>query len=407
MKIQNRLLLLVTLVTVIPTVVFTAIFFFIGKQELSTFIYDRVVGVNEVKKSRIETFYRTNAEHITALAELPRMKSALTALSGKNKNLQSADLQAQAQLLKTVIAEHAGIYTYDDIKLVDNTYRIVFVTNPDYNADLGTTATEGLLTMAKDAGSGLHVSRPFKNQRGDSSYEMYFATPVKDQDHHSLGIVVMEVDVQSLFAEINDSSGLSSTGESVLAVNDDYSALMLTPLKYDQQAALSKRITFGEKNGGAIQNSVRGQEGRGEVTDYRGVQVFAAWSSIPDLNWGIVTKIDKTEALSSLYKVGTYIEVTIPLIVLLMLLIFFVAVRRELFTPLLHLATVAMKYAYGDSDPDVDPKLMTPKDHLGQLAIALHNLRRTLRHGPPATADHLSEAPENYHHDLHDKRSKK
>lgn len=399
MKIQNRLLILVTLVTIIPTAVFSLLFYVVGTRELSTFIYDRVEGVNDVKKHRIEVFYQANSAHISDIAALSAVKSIIPTFNAGSKNLQSPELRAQAQQLKALIAEQTSVLAYDDIKLLNNEQRVLYVTNPDYASDVGTIATNELLAIAKSSGSGLHTSRPFFNQRGDADYEMYFAAPIKDQDGLSLGTVVLESEVKTLFAEINDSSGLSDTGETVLAVNDGYSALMLTPLKYDPQAALTKRINFGDGMGTGIQSSVRGQSGRGEITDYRGVTAFAAWSSIPELNWGIVTKIDKSEALSTLTNVGRYVMFAIPVIVVLMLVLFILIVRRELFGPLKHLTEVALKFAYGDTYPDINPKLMTPRDNMGQLAIALHQLRRTLRHGPPATAPHGTEAPDNYHHD--------
>lgn len=399
MKIQYRVLLLVAFVTIVPTAVFSSIFFYVGRHEMSLFIYDRVQGMNEVKKEQVLHFYQDNVEHVAEMAAMAEVQTSMSVLNVAIKNTQTAEYRTQEQKIKSLIAEKSAEYVHDDIKLLNNEQRVIYVTNPHYSADVGKVVDGELLGIARAGGSGVQASRPFINASNDNEYEMYFSAPVKDTNGLSLGTVVLEVEVTELFGQINDAQGLSITGETVLAVNDGYSALMLTALKYDPLAALTKRITFGDNRGTGIQNSVRGMNGRGEIKDYRGVTVLAAWSAIPELNWGIVTKIDKSEAFSAMNIIARYVMVLIPAIVVIMLLFFFFSIRGLLFGPLKHLTEVALKLAYGDTYSDINPKLMTPRDNMGQLAIALHNLRRTLRHGPPATTSLPSEAPDNYHHD--------
>ena len=59
-----------------------------------------------------------------------------------------------------------------------------------------------------------------------------------------------------------------------------------------------RKINIGEEAGGPVQEAVRGKNGAGQLIDYRGKKVIAAWRYIPSLDWGMVAKIDTKEAFA-------------------------------------------------------------------------------------------------------------
>ena len=72
----------------------------------------------------------------------------------------------------------------------------------------------------------------------------------------------------------------------------------LNPLRHDPNAALKRNISIGEEIGGPMQEAVQGRNGAGQLIDYRGKKVIAAWRYIPSLDWGMVAKIDTDEAFA-------------------------------------------------------------------------------------------------------------
>ena len=76
----------------------------------------------------------------------------------------------------------------------------------------------------------------------------------------------------------------------------DY-ALFLNPLRYDPDAALKRKVMFGDKASIPAQEAASGKTGSGITRDYRNNEVLAAWRYIPTLGWGIVAKIDLQEVL--------------------------------------------------------------------------------------------------------------
>jgi HAMP domain-containing protein len=123
---------------------------------------------------------------------------------------------------------------------------------------------------------------------------------------------------------------------------------------------------------------------------------MATWDTIPELGWGIETKIDYAEAMSSLDRVLLYGRWgSLASLILLFLLSeyvvgFFVSSRVK------KLRRAAQALADG-KPATIEPRLMQEHDELGELAIALHNLSRTSQHGTSATADVPSESPKHHH----------
>ena len=74
---------------------------------------------------------------------------------------------------------------------------------------------------------------------------------------------------------------------------------MITVPRSDPDGVQRKRrYTMGGPTGIAMQNAVNKVDGFGEVVDYRGAAVLAAWGYAPTLDVGVVTKVDRDEALS-------------------------------------------------------------------------------------------------------------
>ena len=77
------------------------------------------------------------------------------------------------------------------------------------------------------------------------------------------------------------------------------STLFLNPLRRGPGAALRRKVVFVAKQAIPIQKALNGREGCGLSIDYRGEEVIAAWRHIRSLDWGMVVKIDVSEAFAS------------------------------------------------------------------------------------------------------------
>ncbi len=89
----------------------------------------------------------------------------------------------------------------------------------------------------------------------------------------------------------------TSTGEAVLVRREGDRVRFLSPLRYRQDAPLAYSRPL-DTPGFAAQEVVEGREGFFAYTDYRGLPVFAATRLVAGTPWGLVAKVDRSEALA-------------------------------------------------------------------------------------------------------------
>ncbi|MEZ4705255.1 MAG: ATP-binding protein [Bdellovibrionota bacterium] len=116
-----------------------------------------------------------------------------------------------------------------------------------------------------------------------------------------VGSVHVIFDAQKFLDVVHNYNGLGKTGETLFARKDkDGNAQFLTPLRYNANPTLSFVIDKERKNVPIIQALLRNERFFTDeaVVDYRGVPVLAATSYVPELDWGVVAKIDRKDALA-------------------------------------------------------------------------------------------------------------
>lgn len=99
----------------------------------------------------------------------------------------------------------------------------------------------------------------------------------------------------SLIPALSAEAVPTRTGETLLVRREGGRIVYLSPLR---QGTASP---FGFPDLAAV-IAVEGRETWGELVDYRGVQVLAATRPLPLVGWGLISKIDRDEALADFYR---------------------------------------------------------------------------------------------------------
>ena len=122
----------------------------------------------------------------------------------------------------------------------------------------------------------------------------------------------------------------------------------------------------------ATRASVGGVEGVGEVMGYRGVPTLASWApvEIPGVNWGLVTKIDSTEAFAPVYRLEHALMVVCA-VTLLVILLTAAWLSRSLLGPLRDLTAGVQRFAAGDYAAHVPVR---SRDEIGQLCLTFNGM---------------------------------
>ena len=140
----------------------------------------------------------------------------------------------------------------------------------------------------------------------------------------------------------------------------------------DQMARLNTTILLQEVRATAAQRALQGNTGVSVETDYRGKQVITAYSpvSIADVNWGIVAKIDRAEALAAVqalaWQIGLWGGGLLLLTVGIALLF-----TRSFTRPIFALREAAQRVTAGDLEVQVP---VQSRDEVGQLTRAFNTM---------------------------------
>lgn len=135
----------------------------------------------------------------------------------------------------------------------------------------------------------------------DDNYFLKASDLIFNENNEWIGIVVIDLDAEEILELVNDYTGLGRTRETNIAVAQKDYAVYLTPLKFDRQAALTRKVNVTDKNY-AMSLAMDQQIGLHEnVKDYMGQPVIAYTRYLPETDWGLVTKIDQAEALDGVY----------------------------------------------------------------------------------------------------------
>jgi len=202
----------------------------------------------------------------------------------------------------------------------------------------------------------------------------FIASPILDEGL-IIGVVALQMNNEEIYSIVNDYTGLGETGETVIASRLKNRAIFKTPSRHDPYAAFRKKIPIGSGLDVGVENSVQGQKGAGIITDYRGEETLAVWKYIPNMRWGMVSKIDTGEAFAPISNLRK-LYVIIGLITLVLVIASAIFVAKSISDPILKLTGITKTVAEGDLEQKIE---IASKNEIGVLADSFNEMIRKLK----------------------------
>ncbi len=374
MSIRTKLLLILTSFALLPVLLFGTFVFSDAKKSITEVRIAQLNNIADLKKDKIETFFRERASGITAAQSFHNIRTNLPKL---NRMLQEgADLSRGTALkdLDRQIKEFQKAYAYLNVLLTDPTGRIVYSSNSSEKVHIGKTLPE--VDFFRKASKEIYFTDVFRNKSFHDRLEMIGAAPLFDFSGAFIGEIVIEIDMGPIYKFISDTTGLGETGEVLIARKEGDAVMFLSPLRHDPDAVLKRKASFRATTGMPAQKAVQGENGSGVTLDYGDREVLAAWRYIPSLRWGLVTKIETNEAFSQITRLKSVVILVGALIVLLAG--FAAAVIAKTMTdPIVSLQRGADAVAAGNLVHRVGTDA---QDEVGQLSRAIDRMTEALVH---------------------------
>ena len=306
-------------------------------------------------------------------------------------------------------ADFADRFGFDDIMLIDTNGNIVYsaVKGIDLGANLlnGYYRTTNFADAYRQAMQATSVDQVFI-----TDFESYapaygvptpwVVTPIGDSGgiHGALALQLRPEEINHVMTGDRqwEKDGLGRTGETFLAGRDKLMRsvsreLLTDPQQFERDVVANgtpdevakREVESGDSillqpvNSGAITEALAGRSGVTTVPSYLGPEALTAYAplDIPGLDWVIVAKIDKSEALAPVTTFARNIALStagIVLVVSLLALLF----SRILTRPVKSLAAAVRRVAGGELGVTVP---VTSSDEFGDLAASFNAMSASLQ----------------------------
>ncbi|WP_442507609.1 methyl-accepting chemotaxis protein [Novipirellula sp. SH528] len=372
-RLLSRLIAWFLVISLAPLAIVASLAHFSAEHALRNQIQNHLWAAADSKSLQIYDFFQERIDDVTTLAQTPDVADALEVLSTANDNPDDA-ITAGANLrkLSKSYLERGG---YTDLYLVSSSGTRIFSTDSDANGDLDQNRllSGELLKIANRAATLLDSSVSNPIAISALSQIRLLAAPVTQEDT-VVGVAVLAISDERISSLIHDYTGLGQTGESLLGSRVGNEIVFATSTRHDLEAGFRRRLKMNSQPQLSMQLAVQGYRGSGETIDYRGVPVLAVWRYVPSFRWGMVVKIDSSEALAPVRTLRTQSLVIAALAFLAVVTIAFF-VSSSISRPIVNLTKSVRRMSDGSLDERV---VVESRDEIGDLATEFNQMAETL-----------------------------
>ncbi len=262
----------------------------------------------------------------------------------------SPNYRAKEQLYRDYFRTLLDSVGYYDLLLIDTRGNVVFSIrhDSDYKSNLNTGPyrDSALATAHQEAIALFDMQLTQAQPYAPAGKPAIFIVAPVFNAGKIIGTLALQMDLDKLTAVTSDTTGLGKTGETILAQLDRDGALYVGTMRHIPDAAFRYHVPM-DKIARPMRSALAGEHDKGIRYDYAGVEVIGAWRYLPALRWGMVVKMDTSEAFAPLYrlqKLGLFALALVLLVASAVALLF----GRALVAPIRQLMTATERIAGGD-----------------------------------------------------------
>ncbi|MFZ0035473.1 MAG: PAS domain-containing protein [Sedimentisphaerales bacterium] len=384
MSIRYKLIIMFLAIALVPTLFVGAITFKNYKNSIEANHFSQLRNLAAFKAERIETYFAGLKADIEIAQGFYNIKKNLPVLTRLAHDPNNPEFLAAQKTLDEQLQQMQSVTDMSDIMLVNPEGRVVYANRPGhYSKDMskGYDAEQKAFSEGKDR---ICLSDVYFDKEEDNRLEILLTAPASDFNGAFIGVIAFEVDMTPVHKLIQDATGLGKTGEVLVGKKSGNEIVYLNPLRHEPNTVM-KRINIGEEAGGPIQEAVQGRSGAGQLIDYQGKKVIAAWRYIPSLDWGMVAKIDVKEAFADVTNLRHLIIIILVIIIALSSVMAF-SIAQSISEPIKRLSKGAEIIGGGNLDYKIGTNL---KDEIGQLSRSFDKMTHDLK-TTTASRDELS-----------------
>jgi len=379
LSIKSKLLLYSLCISLIPIAIISSIYYVNAKSNKKNERLDSLTAIASSKRMHIRSFVDAKRGRIVDFASDGFIRDNLGEINHRGTNSKIVQR----------LNEHLKV----NKKPLDPS--IVQIMVVDLNGEIVASTCDTLVgksiseydafkdAVNKDYGNTC-VSRSFTLSYIEEKCIFISAPLVSRSDKEKLGIIINAYDLGALGVIMANKTGMGDTGEIILGQKRGDKVVFLNPLKYLPGEPLSLSVPLDNPGVEYMKLALEGDSGTIITRDYRNTSVVSAYQFIPQLNWGLVAKIDEAEAFASLKMIGIIAFCTAG-ISSIFVIILGISFTMSISNPINKLKTAADRFRGGNLEHRVE---ITRADELGNLADSFN----IMAHDLCKESDKLNEA---------------
>ena len=351
-------------------------------QTIKDEVENTLNSIIDEKLEQINTHIVDKEREVAMLANLPVVSDALEQLPAAFvQGIDSSVYLAEDEKVRFALSQLKARLNGYDLFLISPNGDIVFtvVHESDFATNLKTGAyRETQLAKVYQRASSLLETKislfePYAPSQwimqGQEIHSAFIAAPVF-KANKLLGVLAIQINSDDYYHLASDYSGIKHAGEVVISKIIDNHAVIIAPLRHTPNVVFNMRYLIGSEFALPIQWSVLGKKGSGLSIGNEGTEILAAWRYIPELQWGMVVKIEAAEAFATATKLKrdlVYVGIFVLMLAALIANLF----SRQLSEPLIFLIGAVRQIAQGNLNQKIK---LNSSGEVGQLTDAFNEM---------------------------------
>ncbi|MBT3881047.1 MAG: HAMP domain-containing protein [Candidatus Scalindua sp.] len=299
LSIKNKLLLYSLCISLIPIAIISTVYYMNAKSYKKKEILNSLTAIVTSKKTHIESFIDAKRGRIVDFGSDGFIRDNLEMINQRdgqsdavcrlNNHLKVNKKSLDQSIVEIMVVDLRGeIVASTCGSLLGKNISGEDIFSDALTKDYGKTFVSRFYTLSDMENKCIFISAPLYSR----------------SDKEKLGIIINAYDLNVLGGIMADHPGMGETGEIILGQQRENKVVFLNSLRYTSSAPLSFATPLNSSGVENMKLALEGKSGTIRTRDYRNVSVVSAYQYIPQLNWGLVAKIDESEAFASLKMIG-------------------------------------------------------------------------------------------------------
>ena len=368
--IKSKLLIFALSISLIPILVLTTIFYLNARSTLKNQILRELSAIAESKKIHTLSFMNGKRGRTIDFSSDGFIRDSLETISysGYQSNAVTK-LNSHLKVNKKPLDPQIVA-----IAVVDTNGKIVSSTNEEM-IGVDVSKHELFFKSIRNNYGETYIDHTHRFSFLDEDCIFISAPLTRKNGGEKIGIIVNAYDLESLNEITANRIGMGETGEVVIGQKKGNDIIFLNSLRYSPDAVLELTVSMDDPSAVPMEKALSGDNGLIIAPDYRNVTVLAAYQYIPELDWGLVAKMDRAEAfapLKLLRNIALIAGGACGVIAIFGGVVFSLSAAR----PISKLKDATDRFAKGDMDSRVN---VAGKDEVSDLARSFNNMAEEIK----------------------------